>query len=123
MTSNYIAMDIRLQICFGIFAVFSLFATIAGLHTHDSLGAVWIRCIRRRLRRSVLNRTAHASETSRVHDEEAGFELLRLDGVDIPSSRISFDDSALRRRDDVAADLIAGLQNQLDTSQMEIIDP
>ena len=123
MANNYIPMDIRLQICFGIFAVFSLFAAIAGLNTHNSLGAVWIRCIRRRLRCGFLSRTARASETGHVSDEEAGFELLRLDTVDIPSSRISFDDSALRRRDDVAADLIAGLQNQLDTSQMEIIDP
>lgn len=123
MANNYITMDTRLQICFGIFAVFSLFAAIAGLNTHNSLGAVWIRCIRRRLRRGFLDRTAYANETSRVPNEEAGFELLRLDAVDIPSSRISFDDLALRRRDDLAVDLITGLRNQHHASQMEVIGP
>ncbi|KAH6875567.1 hypothetical protein BKA58DRAFT_380051 [Alternaria rosae] len=40
--------ELVLQICFGIFGVFSTVATLAGLHHHVSLGCVLVRRLRGR---------------------------------------------------------------------------
>jgi hypothetical protein len=105
MVDSNTSTDGILQICLGIFAVLSLVAAIAGLHTRNSLGAAGWRAIRRQLHRNSLRSTGTLEEEDehtavRVDDEETLFGLLGLDSIDIPSSRISFDNATFQTAND-----------------------
>ena len=106
------SMDVKLQICFGIFAVVSLFVAISGLHTHNSLGAAWFRCIRRRLH-PTYRRRPDRRLTPISDDEESRLGLFELEAISLPLSRISFDDSPLQFTADQASRVDTDLDARL----------
>lgn len=99
MPNANVSLDIKLQIGFGVFAILSLIAGLASMHTRDSLGAVWFRCIHERLQRTFLHSNSvfsnQPSDSTNEVDEEYYVGLTRLDSISIPSSRISFEEDAL----------------------------
>jgi hypothetical protein len=94
MSETSTSTDIKLQICFGIFAVLNLIAGLAGLHTRDSLGAAWIRYTRS-LRQISTEENHDLRGLMSDGEEEYYVGLARLDTISIPSSRISFDDAVV----------------------------
>lgn len=99
MPNANVSLDVRLQIVFGIFAILSLIAGLASLHTRDSLGAVWFRSIHGRLQRTFSHSNSvfsnQPSDSTSEVDEEYYAGFTRLDSISIPSSRISFEEDAL----------------------------
>lgn len=79
--------DLHLQIAFGIFGILSLAVAIASLHSRHSLGAAWLRSLRSCFRR------LKGPREGLHRDEEDSVGMLSLSSVDIPSPRISFDDT------------------------------
>ena len=94
MTDANAALDIKLQIGFGVFVILGLIIALAGVHSRDSLGAIWYHAIRYWLFDWV-----HISEPGTISmnesDEEASIGLIRLNSIQIPSFRISFDEDLL----------------------------
>lgn len=99
MSETTSTLDIKLQICFGIFAVLSLIVAFASLHARDSLGVVWFRCMRRRVQRTFTHGGFWVNDgfttTDTYRDEEGSIGLTRLDSISIPSSRLSFDEDTV----------------------------
>ena len=94
MTDANAALDIKLQIGFGVFVILGLIVALAGVHSRDSLGAIWYHTIRHWLCESV--RSSEPGTLSlNESDEEASIGLIRRNSIQIPSFRISFDEDLL----------------------------
>lgn len=99
MSNSTDLTNIRLQVAFGIFSVFSLIIAVASIHPQNSLGAAWYRGLRyytRRPRVPISQSDLEANDSS--YDSSYGFvceddmdtpEMVRV-SIDIPSPTLFF---------------------------------
>ncbi|KAF2625672.1 hypothetical protein BU25DRAFT_412327 [Macroventuria anomochaeta] len=97
-TSN--SMDLKVQIAFRVFVVFSLIVIVANLHPQHSLGAAWFRsicsCFRSSFRPRINDHNDTRIKDILEKDEKNEVGMFRSTSIDVPSSRMSFDDTPLR---------------------------
>jgi|SRR5690242_4835892 len=95
MSNSTDLTDIRLQVAFGIFSVFSLIVAVASVHPQNSLGAAWYRGLRNYTRRprAPINQSdleANDSSYEFVYEDNMDTpEMVRV-SIDIPSPTLFF---------------------------------